>query len=82
MRYCIPIGTEIFPYSREKRLAGPGRLTTDQVTFERSDELERVSRPDPDTNRTVQFICLSLSENPSRYDSYLVRVSGVIPAEE
>ncbi len=80
--FKIPLGTEIFPYSTETSNAGPGNLTTVEVTFRPSDILERLSRNDPVTNGAVDFIRLTLGENPSAYDSYLVRRSDVVETSQ
>jgi len=38
--------------------------------------------PDPATGEPADFYCLPLGENPTAYDSYLVRVRDVLPSEE
>ena len=82
LRCKIPLGTEIFPYATGSASVGPGRLTTIEVVFEPVEVLERLSMPDPATDEPGTFIRLSLGENPSRYDSYLVRESALVETDD
>ena len=75
----VPIGTEIFPYSSDSGEVGIGRLTT--VELEPEDTAQRLTLPDPVTGERAEFLCLLLGENPTPYDSYLVRVGDVIDTE-
>jgi len=73
----VPVGTEIFPYSSESGAVGIGRLITMELAAE--DPLE-LTLPDPATGKPADFYCLPLGENPTTYDSYLVRARDVEPA--
>ncbi len=74
----VPVGTEIFPYSSESGDVGIGRLITMELDAE--DPLE-LTLPDPATGEPADFYCLPLGENPTAYDSYLVRARDVEPAQ-
>jgi len=74
----VPVGTEIFPYSSDSGEVGIGRLITMELDAE--DPLV-LTLPDPATGEPADFYCLPLGENPTAYDSYLVRVKDVTDAK-
>ncbi len=58
--------------------AGIGRLTT--VEVELDDTAQRLTLPAHVTGERAEFLCLPLGENPTAYDSYLVRARDGEPA--
>jgi hypothetical protein len=82
VRHRIPIGTQIVPYAQQDGSSGEARLTTVDVVFERQDILDRIVETDPGTHTEAKYLCLPLDDNPSGFDSYLVRASDVIAVPE
>ena len=78
MPYKIPLGTEIFPHDSKSGQTGISQLTTVEIEFGQSDVLDTVSITDPANGQPVECIRLALGENPTHYDSYLVRVGSVV----
>ena len=75
MRYRIPIGIKIRPYSTETGVTGVTVRTTVLVEFSEEEILARI--PEDSGEQRIVCICLSLDANPSIYDSYLVDVADV-----
>ena len=82
MRHRIPVGTEIYPFSSDSGEIGPGRQTTVEVVFSDGEIMKTLSRPDPAGGPEARFYQLSLGENPSQYDAYLVRTQDVEVARD
>lgn len=77
MAYHIPLGTEIIPYASASDQTGWARQTSIAVSFEAAEVLETLSRIHPVSGERVSFYRLSLGDNPSMFDSYLVAVTAV-----
>lgn len=77
MSYRVPLGTEIIPYASASGQTGWARLTSILVTFEQSDVLETCILAHPSSDTPTAFYRLSLGDNPSIFDSYLVAVDAV-----
>ena len=77
MTYCIPLGTEITPFVSSTRQRGVPRLTTIEVLFEDDEIIARIQSELTPAEDRKAFYCLSLGENPSAFDSYLVQIEKV-----
>ena len=64
--YVLKPGSEILPYCSETNETGTSRLSSIEVVFEDADILEVV------TLEGKEYLKLSLGENPTQYDSYLI----------
>lgn len=81
MNYFIPIGTDFFPYDSDKHQAGVGRKTTLEIEFEMFDILDTLHIENPDSGDREVFYLLSLDQNSSSFDSYIVAVDAVIESQ-
>ena len=81
MRHRIPTGTRIIPYPATDGAIGEPRLSTVEVIFEADDILEQITLANPRENAPARFLRFTLGENPSRFDSYLVRASDIVAAD-
>ncbi|MEO1051087.1 MAG: hypothetical protein AAFX87_10685 [Bacteroidota bacterium] len=77
-QFHIPLNTEIIPYSTKTGQSGVARLTTVEVDFNEEEILEKVSLKVTQNEIKEELYCLSLGENPTKYDSYLVRVKDLV----
>jgi len=75
--YHIPKETEIIPYVTKEKRAGTPWLSSIDVDFDEKEILERLNYENHDNKKVNQYLRLSLGENPSPYDSYLVETSKV-----
>ena len=80
MKYRLPVSSEIIPYSTQSKHTGGSVLSSVEVDFDEMDILSRVSRRVH--GEEIEYICLSLGENPSTFDSYLCKVIDVELKEE
>ena len=72
MSFRIPVGSEIIPYSSKTGQRGMPRLTSIEVHFMEKDILEKIELENDDNQSTQSYCCLSLGENPSPFDCYLI----------
>ena len=80
MKYRIPIGTQIAPFSSDTGKIGTPVVTTISAEFRESEILKRMQM----TNKGVEteYLCLPLGPNPSEFDSFLVRSAAAEPLED
>ncbi len=79
MRYRLPIGSEIIPFATKSGQQGGVVQTTVVVDFEEKDILQRLHQQIQGVE--IEFMCLSLGENPSPFDSYLFKATDCILVE-
>ena len=75
MKYHLPIGTEITPISNVNGQKGASVLTTVVVDFDESDIVERIKQTID--GEEIEYICLSLGNNPSPYDCYIFNTNDI-----
>jgi hypothetical protein len=77
MKYRIPLGIQIAPFSTNTGKMGPPKLTTIKAEFQNSDILKRIPMKKDDVE--AEYFCLPLGPNPSEFDSYLVCATDTEP---
>lgn len=70
--YLLRTGSPIIPYSTETKETGTSRLTSIEVEIEDEEILDVIILDDK------RYLKLSLGDNPSKYDSYLVNEEDLI----
>jgi hypothetical protein len=73
MKYRLPLGTQIAPFSSDTGKLGAPVMTTILAEFQESEIVKRVQMMKDGVE--AEYFCLPLGPNPSEFDSYLVRAS-------
>jgi hypothetical protein len=72
-RLCLPVGSEITPFSTASGERGNPQPSTVKVTFSEDQEYQPVAYPTGE-----RYFCFPLPANPTAFDSYLCRVEDLV----
>lgn len=76
--YRVVPGLEIWPYNTEEKQMGMAWETSTSYEIPPEDILEELALTLPNETEETAIFRLSLGENPSPYDCYLIRKKDVI----